>query len=124
MSSHQALLHIIVNDCSLTDGLVNQNPEKKKHITATIGTAGGWTKQELLERLRNIFDRGLFGIHNLVPKSTLASVEFKIRWVGDNQLLEMLLEKQTDFARGLALMEARGWKDTLVAYCEMEGGSQ
>ena len=118
--AYQALLHIIINDSSLTDDLIDKNIKIKQHTAAAITVFTNMTKQGLLTRLRSIFDLGLFGIHDRVPNSEVASAEFSIRWVGDDQLPEMWLRESADFGRGLALMEARGWKDTLVAYCDLK----
>ncbi|KAE9375845.1 hypothetical protein N431DRAFT_502684 [Stipitochalara longipes BDJ] len=118
--SYQALLHIIINDPSLTDELIDTHLKMQKHTVATITIFTNMTKQGLLTRLRSIFDLGLFGIHDRVPNSEVASAEFSIRWLADDKLPEMWLKELVDFGRGLALMEARGWKDPLVAYCDLK----
>ena len=108
LGNSQALLNIII--------------PSQHSITAVISIDTSMGEEDLAARVREIFNLGLFGLHDpiFVGNLEVASARFMIRWVGDDKLPEMYLKDQVDFDRGLTLMEERGWTDILVAYCELD----
>jgi hypothetical protein len=111
-SVHNALLQIIVSDSSMTSSL-------EKYTTAVIPVSVDMDPQDLEIQLDLLFQDDLFGIKKQIPNREVHFAIWSIRWNDVWVLPDMVMIKRLDFERGLALMQARGWRDTLVVRCEL-----
>jgi hypothetical protein len=105
----QTALHIkIIGEASMNEAMA-------KDSTAVIPIF------PLMTRLWKVVNWNRFDIQDYLMRREIKSARFSIRWAGDDKLPEeMQLVSQADIDSGLELMQARGWKDTLVAYCELK----
>jgi hypothetical protein len=112
-SVHHALLQIIVPDSSMTSSI-------EKYTTAVIPVSVGMDPQDLEIQLNLLFQDDLFGVKKQIPNREVHFAIWSIRWNDVWVLPDMVMIKRLDFERGLALMQARGWRDTLVVSCELK----
>ena len=112
-SVHHVLLQIIVSDSSMTSSL-------EKYTTAAIPVSFDMGPQDLEVQLNLLFQDDLFGIKKQIPNREVHFAIWSIRWNDVSVLPDMVMIKKLDFERGLALMQARGWRDTLVVRCELK----
>jgi hypothetical protein len=112
-SVHHVLLQIIVSDSSMTSSL-------EKYTTAVIPVSVDMDRQDLEVQLNLLFQDDLFGIKKQIPNREVHYAIWSIRWNDVSVLPDMVMIKKVDFERGLALMQARGWRDTLVVRCELK----
>jgi hypothetical protein len=76
--------------------------------------------QDLEVQLNLLFQDDLFGIKKQITNREVHYAIWSIRWNDVSVLPDMVLIKKLNFERGLALMQARGWRDTLVVRCELK----
>jgi hypothetical protein len=112
-SVHHALLQIIVPDSSMTSSI-------EKYTTAVIPVSVDMDPQDLEIQLNLLFQDDLFGVKKQIPTREVHFAIWSIRWNDVWVLPDMVMIKRLDFGRGLALMQARGWRDTLVVRCELK----
>ena len=112
-SVHHALLQIIVPDSSMTSSI-------EKYTTAVIHVSVDMDPQDLEIQLNLLFQDDLFGVKKQIPNREVHFAIWSIRWNDVWVLPDMVMIKRLDFERGLALMQARGWRDTLVVRCELK----
>jgi hypothetical protein len=112
-SVHHALLQIIVPDSSMTSSI-------EKYTTAVIPVSVDMDPQDLEIQLNLLFQDDLFGVKKQIPNREVHFAIWSIRWNDVWVLPDMVMIKRLDFGRGLALMQARGWRDTLVVRCELK----
>jgi hypothetical protein len=112
-SVHHALLQIIVPDSSMTSSI-------EKYTTAVIPVSVDMDPQDLEIQLNFLFQDDLFGVKKQIPNREVHFAIWSIRWNDVWVLPDMVMIKRLDFGRGLALMQARGWRDTLVVRCELK----
>jgi hypothetical protein len=92
----------------------------EKYTTAVIPVSFDMGPQDLEVQLNLLFQDDLFGIKKQIPNREVHFAIWSIRWNDVSVLPDMVMMKELDFERGLALMQARCWRDTLVVRCELK----